>query len=122
MIPPFIASFFGGLPWGKILLALAVAGVLFAVGLYIRSAEQAKAENDTLRTQNAELALVNQELEKAHKTEVAALQSSMKRAKEREIKYASAIEEIQAQPDSACVRNSPALRTTIRLLRSRHGD
>ena len=119
---PVIKKFMGGLPWGKILIGLAVAGVLFSIGLYIRSSEKAKAELVTVKAENAALVEANAALEASYKNKIAVMQDSIKKSIEREKTYASAIEEIQAQPVTACARSSPALHSSIRLLRQRNGD
>lgn len=126
MIPPFLAgpaikAFFSG-TWGKLLIALAIAGIVLAIGLYVRGAEKAKAEVVTLKASNKALVEANAAAEAVYQNKIAVMQDSIKKSIEREKNYASAIEEIQAQPVTACARSSPALRSSVRLLRNRHRD
>lgn len=121
MIPAFLAgpaikAFFGG-TWGKLIIAI----MILTIGLYVRGAEKAKAQVVTLKAEKAALIQANADLEATRQRETAALQSSIQKTRERESKYASAIDEVEAQADGECVRNSPALRASVRLYRERHG-
>lgn len=126
MIPPFLAgpaikAFFSG-TWGKLLIALAIGGIVLAIGLYVRGAEKAKAEVVTLKASNKALVEANAAAEAVYQNKIAVMQDSIKKSIEREKNYASAIEEIQALPVTACARSSPALRSSVRLLRNRNRD
>lgn len=116
-----IKAFLGKLPWGKIFACIAIAGMVFAVLLYIRGAEQNRAKVKTLATANLELVAANASLKAGYENQISVLQESALASIEREKSYAAALEEIQAQPDTACARNSGPLRASVRLLRQRHG-
>lgn len=110
------------LPWGDILKYGAIIAALIVLVLYIRGAEQAKAKVVELKAANAALVEANKTLETSYKNKIAVMQESIRKGQEREKDYASAIDEIQNQPVTSCAASSPALRSSIRLLRNRHGD
>lgn len=70
-----------------------------------------KAANDAL-------AQANVDLQESYNTQLSVLQSSMKAKEERKVKYVDNKKEIQTQADSGCARTSPALRSSLRLLRN----
>ena len=109
------------LPWKNIILALVIAGVAGAILLYIRNAEQNRADVKTLKAANTELVAANVALEESHKTTVDALQASITETLEREQKYAAIADEIRKLPDSGCGRNSLPLRAAVRLLGNASG-
>lgn len=119
MIPQAVGLFFKGLPWGKIILALVVGAVLFAVGLYIRKAEQNAAKVVTLETDNSELTQANADLETEYKNRIEVLEDSFEKERKREKDYAENIRTLRAGPDGSCALNSPAIRESLRMRRER---
>lgn len=119
MIPPAVGLFFKGLPWGKIILALIVGAVLFAVGLYIRKAEQNAAKVVTLETDNSELKKANAALETEYKNQIQVLEDSIEKERKREKDYAENIKILRAGPDGSCAVSSPAISNSLRMRRDR---
>lgn len=119
MIPAPAMLILKNLPWKNIILGLLVGAVILAVGLYIRNAEQNRADVRTLKTQKQELKAANAALVDTYNQQIAVLQGSLEDRLERERTYNERIEEIETAPDSGCARTSEPLRRSIILLRDR---
>lgn len=127
MIPalawPAVKGFLGKLPWGKIIIYGAVIGALAFAGWrvysFIKTANENAAAVVKLEADNSALTDANKALQASYDLQLQVLQSNIAQAAEREKEYASAIEQIQAQPDSGCARSSPAIRSSLRLLRNK---
>lgn len=105
-------------PWGAILKWVAIIGVAIAVLLYIRNAESNRAKVVEYKAANEALAQANIDLQKSYNTQLSVLQGAITAKAEREVKYADRKKQIAAETDSGCARNSPAIRSSLRLLRN----
>lgn len=122
---PAVKGFLGKLPWGKIILYAVIAGAVgyFAWKAYdfVETAKENAAAVVRLEADNSALTDANVKLRESYDLQLQVLQNNIAKAAEREKEYASAIEQIQAQPDSGCARSSPAIRSSLRLLRNKAG-
>lgn len=119
MIPTAAALFLKNLPWKNIILGLLIGSVVLAIGLYIRNAEENRAEVNTLKTQKTELIQANKDLERSYKDQLDVLQKSFQNERERERDYAENIQIIESGPDGNCAINSPPIVHSLRLRHER---
>ena len=114
---PLALNIFKKLPWGKIILYLAVGAIAVGVLLYIRGAENNRSKVKTQSAQIKQIAQINSDNLQAHREQINLLSESFKNDLEREKTYAEKIQIINKGPGGNCARNSPAIVNSIRLRR-----
>lgn len=93
------------------------AVVIILIGLYIIQAEGNKKTVLTLTKNNKDLAEANLTLTKDYQEQVALVQNVLNQDLKGEKRHAENIKIINQQPSIDCARRSPAIVSTIRLLR-----
>lgn len=107
------------IPWKDIILWAGVIGIIFAVVLYIKNAEENRTEVTRLEQVEADLKAANEKLVEDHTLAIAVLTENFESQKIREAEYEDNIEQIRALPDGDCVRSSAPILESIRLRRER---
>ena len=89
MIPfAIIKGFLGGLPWKNIIIGIFIAGAIFLVFRYIKTAEENRNKVVTLSAANDELKQANADLEAEYKSQIRVLQNNLAAERKREKDYA----------------------------------
>ena len=123
MIPfAIIKGFLGGLPWKNIIIGIFIAGAIFLVFRYIKTAEENRNKVVTLSAANDELKQANADLEAEYKSQIRVLQNNLAAERKREKDYAENIKILRAGPNGSCAINSPAIANSLRMRRDRGGD
>lgn len=103
------------LPWKNIILGVLICGIVFAVVLYIKSAENNRAKVGRLEAVKIELLETNAQNMLFFEKNIQVLQTELIKERERESDYAENIKLIRSLPDGACVRSSPTIISSLQL-------
>jgi type II secretory pathway pseudopilin PulG len=112
---------FGTWPWKNIIIGIVIAAAVGTVVLYVKNAEQNRADLKAEKIVNSNLISANAALKAAADNTINTLQASIAETAEREKVYASTIEELNKIPDTGCARNSPAIGASLRMFRAKAG-